>query len=211
MNKQKTIALQLCMNIITLLGVIFYNWSVFGLIYLYWLETLGYVFLNAIKILTAQNYPKKSPHIKKAFTYLTINIGILFFYLSFIIIFIGFTVAEKQDGVGFIKYLCFLDTAFRYTVFGFFMVKLVELMLNYFFYGVYRTASPNDYFSFFDARTILIHIVIVLGFFTFKFFSERFDTSYGLIGFATVFVVVKSIADVVSIYFFSKEKQAKTH
>lgn len=203
MDKQKAITLQVAMNLMTLLGVILFNWSIFALIYLYWLETLGFVFFNSIKILTAQNYPQKSPHIKKTLTYLVFNVGILFFYLIFIVTFLGFMVAEKQEGHLFVRYLCFVDPSFRFTVFIFFVVKLLELIFYFFMSGNYKTASPNRYYSFFNARTIMIHIVIVLGFFTFKFFSEKFNDRYGLIGFATVFVLVKSVVDIVTIYIIS--------
>lgn len=207
MNKQKTLIIQLCMNTITLLGVIFYNWSVFALIYLYWLETLGFVFFNSIKILTAKNHFQNPPHLKMSFIFLLFNVGILLFYLIFIITFIGIVVSGKQEGKSFVTYLCLLDSGFRYTVFSFFSFKFFELAYYYFYKGEYKTASPSHYHSFFNPRIIMIHVVIILGFFTFKYFSENFDNKYGLIGFASVFVILKSIADVVSIYVFNNKVQ----
>ncbi len=73
------------MNFVPLLGVIFFNWSIFALIYSYWLETLGITFYNSIMIATAQNSPEKPPHIKKALFYLSFHVGILMFYMLFII------------------------------------------------------------------------------------------------------------------------------
>ena len=45
MMGQNNALLQLVMNFIPLFGVIFFNWSIFALIYSYWLETLGITFL----------------------------------------------------------------------------------------------------------------------------------------------------------------------
>ena len=207
MNKQKTLVLQLSMNLMTLVGVIYFNWSVFALIYLYWLETLGFVFFNAIKILTAQNDLQKAPHIRKAFLYLRFNVFILFFYLIFIIGFIGLTVATRQEGLHFTSYLYFYDHSFGYTVLCFLLLKLIEFIYYYFMSGAYKSARPDDYISFFNARIIMIHIVIVFGFFAFGYISHEYNSRYGYIGFAAVFVFVKSVIDTVSILYLDKSKQ----
>jgi len=209
MTKKKTLLLQLSMNLITLWGVIYFNWSVFALIYLYWLETVCFVFFNGIKILTAQNDLQKAPHTAKALRYLSFNLFILLFYLIFIVGFIGFSVASKQEGVHFASYLLFYDHSFRYTVLCFFVLKLIELIYFYFLSGIYKTSRPSEFNSFFNIRMILIHIVIVLGFFTFSFISRKLNSHYGIIAFAAVFVIVKSIVDSISILYFDKTNKTK--
>ncbi len=124
MTNRKKITSQIVMNTIPLLGVIFAQWSIFALIYSYWLETLSIVFFNTIKILTAQKSSQKAPHIKKALFNLMINLGELFFYLIFIVVFIGGIISTKHEGMNFINYLAFIDNNFKIMIFGLFTAKL---------------------------------------------------------------------------------------
>jgi hypothetical protein len=64
--------LQVVMNIVPLLGVIFYDWSVFALLYAFWLETLGLSFLNSIRILFAKKILEKGPFVGKAIRFFRI-------------------------------------------------------------------------------------------------------------------------------------------
>lgn len=207
MTNRKKITSQIAMNTIPLLGVIFAQWSIFALIYSYWLETLSIVFFNTIKILTAQKSPQKAPHIKKALFNLMINLGELFFYLIFIVVFIGGIISKKHEGMNFINYLAFIDSNFRYMILSLFIAKFLELIYFYFLNGIYKTTTPDEYCSFFSPRIIVLHVVIVLGYFTFEFFSEQFSDSNGIIAFAVVFVIVKSIADAIMISISKNEAQ----
>jgi len=207
MTNRKKITSQIVMNTIPLLGVIFAQWSIFALIYSYWLETLSIVFFNTIKILTAQKSSQKAPHIKKALFNLMINLGELFFYLIFIVVFIGGIISTKHEGMNFINYLAFIDNNFKIMIFGLFTAKLLELIYFYFLNGTYKITTPEEYCSFFSPRIIVLHVVIVLGYFTFEFFSEQFSDRNGIIAFAVVFVIVKSIADAIMISISKNEAQ----
>jgi len=205
MNKQKTLILQLGVNLMTLMGVIYLNWSVFALIYLYWIETLLYTLTNTVKILTAQGGKETAPHYRMAFRYFRFNIGLLLFYFIFIVFFIGLMVAEKQEGSNFVVYLFFRDAGFAAGVISFIILKIAELTVTYFLSGHYKKAKPEAFNSFFNVRLILIHIIIVLGVFAFIFFSNKLNNYYGIIGFASVFVLVKCIIDFVSIVYLQKK------
>jgi hypothetical protein len=195
------------MNIIPLLGVIFYNWSVFALIYAYWLETLAITFCKAVMIMMSQGDTEKAPHIRKAIRYFVFNAGILIFYLLFIVVFIGFVVAEKQEGHTFVSYLLFIDKSFRYTLITLFGVKLLEMISGFFMSGLYKKSKSARFYTFFDIRFIMIHFVIILGFFAFNFLNKKAGSGLGIIAFAVIFVVIKSITDVISVYLFKEVKQ----
>jgi len=187
--------IQFVMNVIPFLGVLFFNWSVFALIYAFWLETLGESFFNAIRIAFAQNSDTGSFHPRKAFSYLFVRILVLLFYLVFVLTFVGVMISGKQEGVHFVYYLFFIDTSFRIAILSFFFLKFIELIYQYFYLGGRKTTSPTEFSSFFTARIIVIHIVIVLGVFAYQFFSERLSQHSGVVAFAAVFVGVKLIAD----------------
>lgn len=197
MNTKNNFVLQLALNCVPLSGVIFANWNIFALIYSYWLETLAIVFFTSIMILTAQKSDKKGLHFDKFFKYSVFNYGILLFYLLFIVTFIGFLIVGKKDGTKTFDYLLLIDEGFKWMIISLFVIKLLELAINYFYSGVYKETSPDEYYQFFSARNFVIHIVIVLGVFAFEFFEKKFDARSGIIAFSVVFVSVKSIADFV--------------
>lgn len=193
--------LQVVMNIVPLLGVIYYDWSVFALLYAFWLETLGLSFLNAIRILFAKKSTEKGPFVGKALRFLVVSIFILLFYMLFMIVFVGFQISDKQEGVNFINYLMLLQPTFRLTIMVFFSIKLIELIYYYFIKNQRDTTRPTDFHPLLDSRIFVIHIVIVLGVFASQFFSEKLGNHSGVIAFACVFVLVKTIGDIVATKF----------
>lgn len=193
--------LQVVMNIVPLLGVIYYDWSVFALLYAFWLETLGLSFLNAIRILFAKKSSEKGPFVGKALRFLVVSIFILLFYMLFMIVFVGFQISDKQEGVNFINYLMLLQPTFRLTIMVFFSIKLIELIYYYFIKNQRDTTRPTDFHPLLDSRIFVIHIVIVLGVFASQFFSEKLGNHSGVIAFACVFVLVKTIGDIVATKF----------
>lgn len=187
--------LQFVMNIIPFLGVVFFNWSVFALLYSFWLETLGLSFFDAIRIAFAAKKPESSFHFTKAFRFFILRVGILLFYMIFLLVFVGIDISGKQGGVNFAMYLLLLEIPFRITILTFFSIKFLELIYRYFYLGERNTKSVDDYNKFFDSRLVIIHVVIVLGVFAFKFFNEKLGTHTGVVAFAAVFVLVKMLSD----------------
>jgi hypothetical protein len=188
--------LQFAMNIVPLLGVIFMDWSVFALIYVFWLETLGMSFFNAIRIMFAQGTVIQGLHIRKALGYLLFRVFILCFYMLFILVFIGFMVSGKQgEGYEWVKYLMIIDPSFRIAIISFFFIKLIELIYFYFIKAERRTTDPEKLRSFFDLRILVIHAALVGGFFLFKFFHVEFGLRAGLIAFASIFTILKVFVD----------------
>jgi hypothetical protein len=190
--------LQLIMNLVPFLGVVYNDWSVFALLYAFWLETLGMSFFDSIRIAFARGAETKGPHLVKAFRFFIGRTAVLLFYMIFMVSFVGFMVSEKQSGDNFVMYLVLAKNSFRITVITFFLVKLLELIITYFVRGEYKTALPEKYLGVFNGHIIVIHLVIVLGVFAHQFFSEKFDDHSGVVAFAGVFIIIKSLADLIS-------------
>ncbi|MEN9999005.1 MAG: hypothetical protein RI922_1995 [Bacteroidota bacterium] len=193
--------LQIVMNCVPLLGVIYYDWSVFALLYAFWLETLGLSFLTAIRIMFAQKSNEQGPFVGKAIRFLFARTFILLFYLLFIVVFVGVQISGKQEGVNFMMYLVLLQPGFRITILLFFIIKVIELVYMYFYKNQRKITGPMDFHPFLESRIVVIHIVIVLGVFACQFFSEKLGNHSGIIAFASVFVLVKTIGDIVAYNF----------
>lgn len=201
------VVIQLIMNIVPFLGVLFFDWSVFALIYAFWLETLAESFFNAIRIAFAQKSDSGSFHFVKAFSYFFVRILVLLFYLIFVLAFVGAMISHKQDGVHFVYYLFLIDTTFRIAIISFFVLKLLELIYHYFYLGERKNTSPAEFNSLFTGRIIVIHIVIVIGVFAYQYFSEKLSEHSGVVAFAAVFVSVKLIADFFARNYFIKKAE----
>ena len=193
--------MQFAMNLVPLFGVIFFDWNVFALIYVFWLETLALSFFDGLGILLAQGGSVSGPHVTKAFRYFLFRFFILCFYMIFILVFIGLMVADKQgDGYEWIRYLTLMEPSFRLTVMSFFVIKLIEFIWIYIALDQRKTADPEKIAGLFDARIIVIHSALVLGFFAFDYFSQKWGVRSGLIAFTLIFTVLKVLVD----YFGSK-------
>lgn len=187
--------IQFLMNIIPFLGVAFMGWSVFALIYSFWLETLAESFFNAIKVAFAgKNHKGISTYIK-AIRFFIGRVLILLFYLIFIIVFVGVMVSMNEEGARFAMYMLFLEPTFKITMLSFFILKAIEIGYHYFYLNERMDQEPETHAIIFDRRTTIIHIVIVVGVFAYEFFSKRIDSHTGVVAFAAVFVLVKILAE----------------
>lgn len=188
--------MQIMLNFTSLLGVIFFDWSVFSLFYFFFLETVALSFFDGIKIFFAQGDENKGPHFGKAIRFMLFRAFILAFYLIFILSFVGVLISGKQGkGYEWIEYFLLLKTSFRITVFTLLFIQLFELVYFYFIKNQRKTTKVESLYFLFSPRIIIIHVVIILGSFSFEYFEGRFGARYGLIGFAAVFVVFKTIVD----------------
>lgn len=178
-------------NLIPLIGVAFFNWSPFALFYAFWLETLSITFLNTLAILFAQGEGWSLKNISLSLTFFIIQSGILFFYLLFIIVFIGLQMDYGTGPLHFVEVLILKEPMFRWTVLIFFAIKLIEMAYSYFFNKSYLVSVPSDFYYFFSPRTIVIHIVIVIGFFSYTFLKDQINNHAGLVIFTVVFVGTK--------------------
>lgn len=164
--------------------------------YFFWLETLGLSFFNSLKIFFAEGSKESGPRFQKAISYLYFRIFILGFYLIFILVFIGIMIAGKQgEGHEWVLYFLLIEPSFKISVGSLFLIKLVEFIYFYFVKNEKEMTSPDKDRGIFDERLIVIHVVLVGGFFIFKYARDIFGDKTGLFLFATCFVVVKSFAE----------------
>lgn len=196
--KQNSFILQFIFNLIPLFGIAFFHWNAFALLYSYWLESLAISFFNGIKILGAA----KSPfglRLLMAIKFWALQIGMLLFYFIFLVAFIGMEVKSNHQENSFGSYLFFSHQGFRYAMWAMFFTKCIELIMSYFVSGNYKKSDVKKYYYWFNSRLIFLHIVIIFGFFSFRFLSKQLNAYWGLIGFACIFVLLKSAIDYFSV------------
>jgi hypothetical protein len=191
--------LQVLKNFYPVLGVIFFDWSVFAIFYAYWLETLAIGFFSAISIALSNN---EGGGLLKAISYMIVRTLILLFYLIFIVVFLGVIMSSEQGkGYEWVTYLTFIDSSFRYSMLTLFVLKLIG------FIAQNSESSVENYKSIpaiFDGRQIVIHVTIIVGFFGYFKMQELLNPEIGLVVFTLIFATIKTIVE----YFTSENRQS---
>ena len=199
-------------NSLILYGAIVNQWPIFLVIYGFWLETIIISIFETLKILFAKGENSKPPNITLATQHLLIKFGMLLFYLIFIVIFIGLFHSSKTDSIKILNAVYFRDKFFNAALLSMILGGLLNFIVIYWM-ELRTNFGAKHFFNFLDARTLTIHLVIVIGTFALDFadknllFNENLDKKYV---FLSIFILVKTIADLVSIQFSNNEEDLPT-
>lgn len=208
MTKKQQIIFQLLANTIPLAGYWFYDWNMFAIIYMYWAEGFITAFFSCSKVALAKGIDEGqmlpsplSTRLFSALKYLFFRSLVLLFYWIFIFAFVAFPGGEinKTLALQNMMVLSFADTVFNSALLAYFLTQLVLFISDFFISGEYRLTGPGKYKVLFDARTIVLHIVIVLGTFSYQYLRQYESISNRLPGLAYVGIlfVLKSLADII--------------
>ncbi|MBK6339281.1 MAG: hypothetical protein IPF63_06695 [Bacteroidetes bacterium] len=199
-------------NSLILYGAIVNQWPIFLVIYGFWLETIIISIFETLKILFAKGENSKPPNITLATQHLLLKLGMLLFYLIFIVIFIGLLHSSKTDSIKILNAVYFRDKFFNAALLSMILGGLLNFIVIYWM-ELRTNFGAKHFFNFLDARTLTIHLVIVIGTFALDFadknllFNENLDKKYV---FLSIFILVKTIADLVSIQFSNNEEDLPT-
>jgi hypothetical protein len=188
-------------NLFPLFGVIYYNWTIFSIVYIYWVELIIISTFQLFKILLASgdNEIPFSSRLSMAFKFFAFRTGIFFFYLTFIVTFLGFLISsnDKEGRMDVITTLAFQNEFFKVAVLSFIVYNLLEFVVLFIINRKYQTSGPKEYYQIFDARIIVVHIVVILVTFLYQFLLEKNDTSHktAMVACVSLFILVKSVAD----------------
>ena len=206
----------LVMNIFPLVGVLFFHWSFFAIIYIYWWETVIMSIFNILKMRRAKKPGVPNPNWKinnevqtvadvnnkpkLMATYISIRFFTLFIYLVFIIVFIGMYSAGQDGYSTAVEIIFFLDTFMQVSivvVFAYYLIDFITWRLS----GMEHETSTSELAVPFDGRSIVMHIVIVLGAVSTSFLGEKLfgsEQKAAPILFSSFFVLMKTAVDMLS-------------
>jgi hypothetical protein len=186
-------AIWLLLNLYPVVGVLYFDWNVFALFYVFWLETVAMTFFTTLRILGAQAGGSPKPAFRIAFRYFIVRMFMLFFYLMFIVVFIGIMMASQHEkSYEWLMYFAFIDKSFKYSMIFYFVITSIFFWGQYVHGKEYLKTDPEQFKNIlFDGRMMIIHIVLILGFFAFMFIEQRIGTREGLVAFTIVFVALK--------------------
>ncbi len=205
-NKNVVLPLIIFSNLFPLYGVINYNWTIFSVVYIYWLELLIITFFQFLKILIAKGEPKWKPSVKivLGIQFLIARGGLFIFYLIFIVVFLGLMPSFEDDtnstsGIISMSNAIYLKGPFfKFTLLSFALFNFVEFFVSFILNDQYKKSKPSDYNNFLDVHILIVHIVVVLGTFLHLGLTKHLHWDYkgAMIAVVSLFVIIKIIADV---------------
>jgi len=204
--QRNSIYQQLLLNLVPVAGYWFLDWSMFAIVYIYWVEALLVGFFLAIRVLFSKgidpvtNKPASlAIRVSKSFKTMLVRTAILLFYWLFILVFVALGQGKlgTEEHTKNVEIIFFFNSSFNIAVFAFFLSQLQEFLRDFILTGRYKTEIPTHFISFFDARTIVIHVVIVLGTFAHEFLLKYKDMDERLpgLGFVGMLFIIKCLAD----------------
>ncbi len=219
-NPKSSLAIIIALNLLPIWGVLEWGWTPFMVFYLFWIETLIIAVFNALKIFFCRGdeyesrleisnhslagiHVKYSSHFGKALSYLTIRIFVFFFYLIFIIVFIGFVMSKDSNDHQVFETVFFFNKTFNYTLLGFILNQAGLFIFNFILNDEFKRTHPSDFAAIFDGRQVIIHVAVVVagvfgGFFGNTISNDKKFNQMAVYLFAiSVFCIVKIIYEVI--------------
>jgi hypothetical protein len=175
-----SLPLIIALNLLPLAGLLWWGWTPFSVFYLFWIETLIVAFFNFLKIIICQGdeydislekgnskfgsiHMHYGSHIGKAFRYLGVRIFIFFFYLLFIVTFIGVINSGSEERLTNFQMLLFLNRSFNFALLGLVIGQALQFIFDFILNDEYLHTHPGDFASIFDGRQVVVHVAVVLG------------------------------------------------
>ena len=212
----------LASNAALLYGILFLKRNFFFVMYIFWFESLIRILFNALRIWKAgkdvTEIPKEKMTInKREFTiadinnrsyyariYCSTNLFLLFTYLVFIIVMVGFVFPFSLDDnemlIQNINIMFFRDGAFLIALLMFFASSLYNYLFGYIRNDAYKNTTVLMIGSLFEKQNLVMHISLILGI-GFWIISQRYFPSYknySMMVLASVFVAIKLSVDIYS-------------
>ncbi len=158
-NKNVMLPLIIFSNLFPLYGVIHYNWTIFSVVYIYWIELLIISTFQLLKIMVAKG-DKQATFFSKssmALRFFAFRTGIFFFYLLFIVVFLGFLISAKNNsdgsGIQLFDVIFLKGNFYRITLLSFLVYNIVEFIVLFLLNGAYKNAKPEDNFIILERTT----------------------------------------------------------
>jgi hypothetical protein len=203
-NKNVMLPLIIFSNLFPLYGVIHYNWTIFSVVYIYWLELLIISTFQLLKIMFAEGDEEATFFSKLtiALRFFAFRTGIFFFYLIFIVVFLGFLISGKENsdgsGIQLFDVIFLKGNFYKITLLSFLVYNIVEFVVLFLLNGAYKNAKPEDNFIILEPHILVVHLVVVLGTFLYQGATENLHWNHknAMIATVSLFVVIKIIIDI---------------
>lgn len=179
----------IAVNLGLITAVVAWDWQVFDIVFLYWVENLVIGAINVLKMIAASPKPGKSNAIKLfLIPFFIVHYG-MFCYGHGIFVFSMFSEqSEGGDSLGITQAWELLNTSMLLAVSLLAASHLFSFFRNFIAGGEYKRTHPSDLMARPYGRIVVLHITIILG----AFLTQAFDSPLGLL---VILMVLKTLVD----------------
>lgn len=183
-------------NLMAIVGYWYFNWPMVSIVYLYWVEGVIGVFFSGFKMMLAQGDEQiQGQKLSNGFKWMMVfkislvKLAVYLFYWIFILVFVGIK-QDSSNGISNMMIIFFNNKEFNLLVLAFIIHQCVDVFFNFYYNQEYKKRSSDYFKAVFDARIIVIHVMIVLGVFASEFLSKYKHVNEKLPGLAFVVILV---------------------
>jgi hypothetical protein len=179
-------------NLTPIIGVVWWDWSVFSVMLLFWLENIIVGLLNIPRILFASgdSDPRQSSISNRFFVavFFCVHYGMFTFGHGVFVFSVFGQGIESDPSVQLVLQLV-MEHQLQWAVLALFISHLVSLILNYFLAGEYRVATVKQMMKNPYSRVLVLHLGVIFGGFLLDMLNAP------LMGLA-VLIAIKIVVDV---------------
>ena len=200
-------------SVTLLIGVTILNWTLYGIIYLIWIDS---VFLTVFTILKMKRAGRASTEeelkLKKGVystngvpveptdqtvikEYRNTRLLLLVVYWVFIQIMFGFMLTKEEHVIRNIQFFMFADAGMWLSIFSLTLQYASDYFKNYMQTREYENTSRMMLFNPMDKRSITLHVGIIGSGFLYFLKSEKFTASDPYLMAAYFFIILKMLVD----------------
>jgi hypothetical protein len=161
-----SIILLVLANMLPVVGVLWWGWSVFSVMLLYWLENIIVGLLNIPRILFASGGEDNSaqPMVKRLFTavFFSVHYG-LFTFVHGAFVFSMFAEGQYEEPTPALVWQLVSEQHLYWAVLALSVSHLASLVLNYLLAGEYRQVTVKEMMRKPYGRIVVLHLGIIFG------------------------------------------------
>lgn len=170
------------------------------LLFAFWMDSIFIVIFEMLEMtLARKGFDGIKQKILKIITYGAIKLFVLFFYAIFLFTFIGFQLVPQEQSKYIFQAISFSNEWLNFNLILFLSTHVLYLIFGYILPKKYLDRNISVRMAFFDLRTIILHIVIVAGFFIYNYILEKSKSQvYANLGITALFMLLKTAIDLLT-------------
>jgi len=181
----------------------------FMMLFSFWVDSIFIVFFEMLEMVFAKKgFKSIVQKIYKIITYGIIKLFVLGFYAIFLFAFIGFMMVPKDQSKYIFEAISFTNEWLNINLMIFLCMHVLYFFFGYLLPQKYLQRDISLVSALFDVRTIILHIVMVAGFFLYQFILDKSNSqTYANLGITALFMFLKTSVDLIRLNLHNTENE----
>jgi len=192
-----SLGLHIFVNLIPIIGVLFFQWNVFFLMVLYWAENVIVGFMNVVKMVT-KKFLQKEDAGRSDIPFFMVHYG-MFTLVHGVLVFILFGMRSQTGNFQITKSLQWIweQPGFWVAIAGLFLYHFVSFLVHFIHAEEFKYKTMDSLFWAPYQRVVILHVAVLLSAF---FINKTGEMIWSLV----ILIVLKIFVDLV-LHFYSHQ------